>query len=160
VINSVPALCRMLSKALRNDVLPHLEDTFARGQLFAVIYVLNNLERQADWSSAQLASDVERTQSAVRDAKKALLASAIPLAELPSTALATGTTLQARCDAANSDMCALLGWFAGQADSGAARLNLEQIESTLIERATQIVDEQRRRVAPSMMKEMSGGADQ
>jgi hypothetical protein len=160
VINSVPALCRMLSKALRNDVLPHVEDTFARGQLFAIIYVINNLERQADWSSEQLTLDIERTHTAVRVAKEALLAIGTPEAELPRPTLTGDSTLKARLDAANLEMCALLGWFASQAASGAARPHLEQIESTLIEQAGQIGDEQRRRVAPSMMKEISGGEDQ
>jgi hypothetical protein len=160
VINSVPALCRMLSKALQSDVLPHLEDTFARGQLFAVIYVLNNLERQADWSSEQLATDVEQTQSAVRVAKQALVASGTPIGELPSATQPADSTLKARRDAANLEMCALLGWFASQAGSSTARPHLAQIESILIEHAAKIVDEQRRRVAPSMMKEMSGAVDQ
>jgi hypothetical protein len=160
VINSVPALCRMLSKSLQNDVLPHLGDQFARGQLFAVVYVLNNLERQADWSSAQLAGDIEQIEGAVHAAKRALVDSGITAAELPPCTPLDGATLNERSDAANLEMCGLFDWFADQADSSAGQAQRKQIESALLERAAAVVDGQRRRVAASMMKEMSGEVDQ
>ena len=35
MINSVPALCRAVGASLRENVLPHLSDPYARGQLAA-----------------------------------------------------------------------------------------------------------------------------
>ena len=159
MINSVPALCRTLSASLRRDVLPHIDDAFARSQLSAAIYVLNNLERQAGWSNPRVAGQAARADEAIAAVRSSALGLGI---ELPCIAPSTGldaSTDEARRDAADAQICAWFDWFADTRKNGTQTPELRQLEAKLLEQAMQSVAEDRHLVAPSMMREMSGAAD-
>src|SRR6185436_14536898 len=48
--NSFPRLIDGMCATLRSEVLPRLDDEFARGQVFGVINLLNTLKVRASWS--------------------------------------------------------------------------------------------------------------
>lgn len=159
MINSVPALCRSLSASLRKDVLPHLQDSFARSQLFAAIYVLNNLERQAAWSGPVLARQAALAEQAIADVCDATTQLGVEFPEMPQTTNFIEAVDEARRDAANARICALFDWFADAEKSSAMTPELRALEAQLLDQAKQTVNEERRQVASSMMREMSGGSD-
>ena len=51
---------------MRSDVIPHVADSYARGQAIGVIDILNNLVQRVEWAQVPLARQV--------DARRALLA--------------------------------------------------------------------------------------
>ena len=50
--NSLPRLIDGMIATLREEVIPHVEGEFARGQAFGLIYMLNSIRLRADWSPA------------------------------------------------------------------------------------------------------------
>ncbi|MEA2624218.1 MAG: hypothetical protein QOD06_263 [Candidatus Binatota bacterium] len=68
--NSLERIFDSVLKALEAEVLPRLDDEFARGQLHGAIELLGNLKTRVEWSTArlhaeaaarlELASEVER----------------------------------------------------------------------------------------------------
>jgi len=50
--------------ALREHVLPQLDDDFARGQAYGVIYMLEQVRLQADWSVPELLSQLAHQRQA------------------------------------------------------------------------------------------------
>jgi hypothetical protein len=75
--NSFPRLIDGMCATLRAEVLPRLDDEFARGQVFGVINLLNTFRARADWSAGFLLQQIEAQRSAL-DAVAALLAQPAP----------------------------------------------------------------------------------
>jgi len=61
-----------ITSILRHKVMPQLEDDALRGELFAVIYMLNMLKKRADWLAEPLLHLI-RAQDEVFDAVRPLL---------------------------------------------------------------------------------------
>ncbi|MCR5855810.1 hypothetical protein [Mesorhizobium sp. J428] len=73
---------------MRSDVIPHVADSYARGQAVGVIDLLNNIAPRVEWAQAPLARQIEE--------KRALLAGiaeVVPGA-LPDTADAQAATAE------------------------------------------------------------------
>ncbi len=73
---------------MRSDVIPHVADSYARGQAVGVIDLLNNIAPRVEWAQAPLARQIEE--------KRALLAGiadVVPGA-LPDTADARAATAE------------------------------------------------------------------
>jgi hypothetical protein len=70
--NSFARLIDGACATLRTEVLPRLEDEFARGQVFGVINLLNTLKVRADWSASFLLQQLA-AQKAALDGVAALL---------------------------------------------------------------------------------------
>lgn len=73
---------------MRSDVIPHVADSYARGQAVGVIDLLNNIAPRVEWAQAPLARQIEE--------KRALLAGiadVVPGA-LPVTAVAQAATAE------------------------------------------------------------------
>jgi hypothetical protein len=66
-----PTALRAIASAIRNDVIPHLDHAYARGQLWAAIGLLNNIAVELD----QAESDIPSAVAAV-DGTSELLAEA------------------------------------------------------------------------------------
>lgn len=49
--------------ALLEHVLPQLTDSFARGQVYGVIYMLRHMALHVDWSKAPLQAQIERIRA-------------------------------------------------------------------------------------------------
>jgi hypothetical protein len=59
VQNGLDRLLDGIALALREDVLPHVDDSFARSQLLAAGELLANLSGRVEWRCDALADDVE-----------------------------------------------------------------------------------------------------
>lgn len=109
--NSFDRLIDGMIKTLRQDVIPHTDTVFARGQAFGVIYMLESIRRRGGWSAQFFA-----TQIALLDALKAEIAprlagtGAPPLPETQTAGHVAAADLQALFEAAQTRVCALLEW--------------------------------------------------
>lgn len=71
---SVERLLAGVSKALLEQVLPHVEPRAARGQLFAAVDVLRNLERRLGWLPEPLEAEATSIAAALGAAAERLRA--------------------------------------------------------------------------------------
>ena len=72
--------------ALTNNVMPHVPDRFARGQLWSVVDILNNLRERIDWKAGPLEDETTSAVSVLhavtavlREAGHNALAAQIPI---------------------------------------------------------------------------------
>ncbi len=106
--NSLNTVLDAISDALRHDILPNLDDPFARSQAIAVIDVIGNLKPVIDWSVDVLAEAVAARREAI--AKVAALLdgeTATELQEMDTTA-PSGSSLIAMRDALDERIAALI----------------------------------------------------
>jgi hypothetical protein len=68
----VERLLAGVSKALLEQVLPHVAPRAARGQLYAAVDVLRNLERRLEWARAPREAEAASIEAALRGAAKRL----------------------------------------------------------------------------------------
>jgi hypothetical protein len=66
--NSFPRLVDGMCATLRSEVLPRLDDEFARGQVFGVINLLNTFKVRADWSAGFLLQQIAAQRGALEGA--------------------------------------------------------------------------------------------
>ncbi len=77
------ALDRLLEgiiATLRNDVIPHVSDSYARGQAVGVIDLLNNIGARLEWARAPLLAEIEEKRALLK-----ALAEKLPVIEAPSS---------------------------------------------------------------------------
>ena len=111
---SVERLLQGVAQTLLEQVLPHVDGRVARGQLYAAIEVLRNLERRADWAEAPLATEVASAETALRSAAAALCtAQHEPLARRIEAAVTSwpGAPIAARALAARTTLGELFAWL-------------------------------------------------
>lgn len=156
--NSFTRLIDGMCATLRAEVLPRLDDEFARGQVFGVINLLNTFKVRADWSAAFLLEQIAAQQQAL-DAVRPLVPVALPspssLAPPPSTPVAA---LLEQRDAGNRAIGALLAWLDGE---GLA-LNAErraEIEAHLRRAMRAEVDLELSHAPRPLFAEMSSGRE-
>ncbi|HEY2417931.1 MAG TPA: hypothetical protein VGH84_08425 [Steroidobacteraceae bacterium] len=106
--NSLPRLYEGMAATLAERILPHIDDDFARGQAYGVIYLLQCLSLRTDWSDAYLQpqwnalqATGERLAPLLRDVQGA------PAVDAPVSA---GATLHQRCEAGRAALCAAYDW--------------------------------------------------
>ena len=109
--NSLPRLIDGMIATLREEVIPHVEGEFARGQAFGLIYMLNSIRLRADWSPAfvgeQLAAQIELADRlAALDVDAALLPLSIETGDVKA--------MELRRDDNDRRVCALLDWLEAQ----------------------------------------------
>jgi hypothetical protein len=105
---------------MRSDVIPHVTDSYARGQAVGVIDLLNNIAPRVEWAQAPLTRLVA--------AKRAVLAEIAPLVpgvDIPAMDTEPATAedllaLKARLDAAIGDAVAIVWPRRGEADFACA----------------------------------------
>lgn len=111
--NSLDRLLDGMCATLRSQIIPRLEDEFARGQAFGLIYMMNSIKLRAEWSVGFL-SDQLRLQADALGKLRAALAGrgpALPDGALPQ-ALTGAPELQALRDANDQAICDLIVWLA------------------------------------------------
>jgi len=114
--NSLDRLLDGMAATLRTQIIPKLEDDFARGQAFGVIYMLNSIRLRAEWSVGFL-SDQLALQSTALTALKAALRGrgpALPDGTMPKTLLGA-RALQDLRDGNDRAICDLIVWLADSA---------------------------------------------
>lgn len=119
--NSLDRLITGIVDALRREVIPRLDDEFARGQAYAAVDLLQNLRPRLDWALAPLVAQIEAQLDAVRR-----IAALLPQAPAPSPGLqlpqglASGSELQVLRDALDEHLSELVHWLAAPAGDVAA----------------------------------------
>lgn len=88
MINSLERLIDGMIATLRGDVIPHIEDPYARGQAVGVIDLLNNIAPRVEWAHALLVAANDARANALTAAQTIIgeAADAPPDPEAPPTA--------------------------------------------------------------------------
>lgn len=114
--NSFARLVDGMCATLRTEVLPRLDDEFARGQVWGVINLLNTFKVRADWSAGFLLEQITAQHAALdavaRIAEDLPDASVLPVATPEPVPQATPIVgLIARRDDGNRAIADLLRWL-------------------------------------------------
>jgi hypothetical protein len=80
---------------LRNDVIPHVTEAYARGQAVGVIDLLNNIAPRLEWARGPLLIDIEEKRALLHAVAKILPGAALPVG---NEAIGVTTDLQAERD--------------------------------------------------------------
>ncbi len=122
--NSIGRLLDGISATLREDVIPRIEDPYARGQAVGVIDVLNNLKPRIDWAHAPLKAEIEelhgallKVQALFEGRPDAPLAS--PVEALRAPGPDTGSLLELR-SRLEQQAAEALQWLSGRLDEDEA----------------------------------------
>lgn len=113
--NSFPRLIDGMCATLRTEVLPRLDDAFARGQVYGVINLLNTFKVRADWAPAFLLLQLDAQRQALATACAVLgPVPGAPAVAVPAAWTApTAAELLAARDDGNRAIADLLAWLAG-----------------------------------------------
>ena len=80
---------------LRNDVIPHVGEAYARGQAVGVIDLLNNIGPRLEWARGPLLIDIEEKRATLHAVAKCLPDAALSVGD---EAIGVTTDLQAERD--------------------------------------------------------------
>lgn len=160
--NSFARLIDGMNATLRSEVLPRLDDEFARGQVFGVINLLNTFKARADWSTGFLLQQIEAQHQALATASTLLSATpGAPLQPLDDLPVATPVAeLLARRDDGNRRIGVLLSWLGDKGESGRAALLpelVQGVEQALRQAMRAEVDIELKHSPRPLFAEMSGG---
>ncbi len=157
--NSLSRLIDGMVATLRNEVIPHVEGDFARGQAFGVIYMLNSVKLRASWSNGFLVEQLRALEAASRALAEIADLKGAPLPDVRAPGgLPDAADLQALRDRGDGRMCELIDWLATRGGEAPAEA---------VARAEAIVDQYLDRQskfelatsAKPMFVELSGGAE-
>ena len=157
--NSIARLVDGMAATLRTEVIPHIDNEYARGQAFGVIYMLNSLKLRASWSNVFLTGQLralEETSRELADLAPDLSGAPLPNIRAPRD-LPDVSDLEAIRDEGDAKLCALIDWLKENGD----------VAPEAIARARAIIDEYLNRQtkyelassARPMFVEMSGGSE-
>lgn len=161
--NSLARLIDGMCATLRNEVIPRLDDEFARGQVFGVIYLLNTFKVRADWAVRFLAQQVAAQRSAFAEVAGLLKghALAVTLPPLPPSEPPqpiTAGELESMRDEGNRAIVALMAWAEQRREHLAPELGAG-IEQALRRCMRAEIDIEMKNSARPMFAEMSAGAE-
>jgi hypothetical protein len=161
--NSYARLIEGMCATLRSEVIPRLDDEFARGQVYGVINLLNTFKVRGDWSVGFLAQQVAAQRAAFGEIS-ALLAARSPGVAAPALSSAsaphpvTARELEAMRDEGNRAIGNLLQWLAAERK----RLPPEvasDVERTLRNCMRNEIDIEMKNSSRPMFAEMSSGEE-
>jgi hypothetical protein len=153
--NSFPRLIDGMCATLRAEVLPRLDDEFARGQVFGVINLLNTFKARADWSAGFLLQQIAAQQAALSGVA-ALLADVPAAGPLPpATPIAELLALR---DAQNLRIAGLLARLDAERAT-LAPADAAQAEALLRQAMRAEVDLELRNAPRPLFAEMSSGSE-
>lgn len=112
--NSFPRLIDGMVATLQEGVLPNLKGDFLRGQVYGVIYILNQMKVRGDWSVTFLAEQIAAQQAMFAEVER--LAERLPLRPpafvYPAfTEVLTAHKLEALRNEANQCIGDMLKWL-------------------------------------------------
>lgn len=109
--NSFQRLIEGMVNTLRNEVIPHTEGEFARGQAYGVIYMLNSIGLRSNWSSEYLRPQLVALET--MNAELLPFLAGLDAPALPDLQQATDSVaqLQQILEAGNQYICDLLDWL-------------------------------------------------
>lgn len=112
--NSLARILDGMITTLRNEIIPRLDDEFARGQAFGAVDLLNNLKPRIDWLVTPLFDEVRDQRALLAQLAEILRDAGAPLPDV-SGALEAGTpahALEALRNDLDTRICALIDWLA------------------------------------------------
>ncbi len=154
--NSFTRLIDGLCATLRAEVLPRLDDEFARGQVFGVINVLNTFKVRADWSAGFLLEQIAAQQQALDELRPLV---SLPLPDAPLPAAAPAVALLARRDEGNRALQAVMQWLDGEAGAALDGGRRARIEALLLRAMRAEVDLELKHSPRPLFAEMSSGRE-
>lgn len=159
--NSFGRLVDGMCATLRAEVLPRVDDEYARSQVWGVINALNTFKVRADWSAGFLLQQIEAQRQALAAAAQALAAvpgaPAVAVPAAPAAAPVAGL-LQLR-DQGNHAIGALMVWRAGH-PSALPAAEGERLDAALRAALRAEVDLELRHSPRPLFAQMSGAADE
>jgi hypothetical protein len=114
VNNSLPRLIDGMVATLRNEVIPHVDGDFARGQAYGVIYMLNSLRLRASWSNGFLVEQLRALDDLsceLEPLAEQLAGAGLPNVRAPAE-LPDAAALAAQRDEGDRCVCELIDWLA------------------------------------------------
>lgn len=158
--NSFARLIDGTCATLRAEVLPRIDDEYARSQVWGVINLLNTLKVRADWSAGFLLQQLEAQRLALAGAAEALrgtpgLPEEVPPAvpQVPSTA-----ELLAARDQGNRLIGRLLEWLA-EPPANLDAAALAQAQAALLGAMRAEVEIELKHSPRPLFAQMSGAAE-
>jgi hypothetical protein len=164
--NSFERLIDGMTVTLRSEVLTRLDDEFARGQVFGIINLLNNMRIRADWSVNFLQQEVNAQREAFAKVEAALATSGQKLPRFGKVSLDTmplAPTLDAHAlikmrEEGNQAVIELLRWLWGD-PQGISKEQSANIEAALRRAMRSEVEVELKYLAKPMFAEMSQGSE-
>lgn len=146
---------------LRADVLPHVDDEHARGQVWGVINLLNTLKVRADWSADFLLQQLEAQRRALGVVAEALRGEAAMPAGVPGAVpqIPSAADLMAARDQGNKVIALLLAWLA-EPPPGVEPAALAAAEAALLGAMRAEIEIELKYVPRPPFALMSGAADE
>jgi len=158
--NSFARLIDGTCSTLRAEVLPRIDDEYARSQLWGVINLLNTLKVRADWSAGFLLQQLEAQRKALATAAEALRGETAIPAEVPGPVppIPSATDLMAARDQGNLVIGRLLAWLADP-PAGVDAAALTAAETALLGAMRAEVEIELKHSPRPLFAQMSGAAE-
>lgn len=145
------------TESLTQDVIPHVQDDYARGQVFAVISILKTLGMRSDWSPEIYLAQIRLQQQAISRVSSMLSRYGVDFAsgkDERDEAYDVGE-LMARVESGNQQIISILRWLHGNKDR-LPQDDLSSVQTTLEEAMKALNELEWRLVAPQTLAQISG----
>lgn len=109
--NSLDRLFAGLIASLHGEIIPRLDDEFARGQAYAAMDLLNNLRPRIDWALGPLAEQIAAQLAAAQRIAMLAPEQALPEELKTQPQPATGQALRNYRDALDEHLCRVIDWL-------------------------------------------------
>lgn len=112
--NSLDRLIDGLIATVRAEIIPRLDDEFARGQAYGVVDILNNLKPRIDWLVTPLADEVREQQALLGELAAAFAGEQgfpLPTTAAQLEAGATASAIEALRNRQDEQICAAIDWL-------------------------------------------------
>lgn len=158
--NSFARLIDGTCSTLRAEVLPRIDDEYARSQVWGVINLLNTLKVRADWSAGHLLQQLEAQRKALATAAEALGGTAGRPGEVPGPVpqIPSAADLMAARDQGNRVIGGLLAWLA-EPPAGVDAEELAAAEAALLGAMRAEVEIELKHSPRPLFAQMSGAAE-
>jgi hypothetical protein len=155
--NSLDRLLSGMVATLREEVIPHVDSEYARGQAYGLIYMLNSIQLRASWSPEFLGVQVA-AQYALADAIKPLVAG-LDAPPVPYRAMNSEVqALEVLRNENDGRVCALIEWH-GRVSESMDPQRAAAIETHLREYMNHQLKWELETSAKPMFAEMSSGSE-
>lgn len=130
--NSLNRLIDGIIIALEREIVPHVDNAYARGQAFAVMDLLRNMKPRLEWSREVILAQVGLQEAALERVERlcsgqAIRPPAMPPAPAPANTLGADK-LEAWRNQLEAHVCELLRWMDGQ------RARMEKATAAAVEK--------------------------
>lgn len=126
--NTLDRLFAGLISSLHGEIIPRLDDEFARGQAYAAMDLLNNLRPRIDWAVGPLAEQIATQLAAAQRIATLAPEQALPEELKAQPQPATGEAMRSYRDALDEHLCRVIDWLpqAPQPQRDAVQVALNQ----------------------------------